>query len=92
MVQTSPAPPAQGACVFCGSATTNAARSASPLGYGEPNPAGTIPLIPMPPVWICNADVSRFQRHEITLGWCDGCQSWGSAFDLSPCGEKFYAL
>jgi hypothetical protein len=38
---------------------------------------------------MCDKYKLRYQGDEITLGRCDGCQTWGQAFNQSPCGVMY---
>jgi len=84
--------PAQGSCVFCGTMTERAGHSVKTHRLGTPNADGTIPLIPMPPVWMCENDLARYIRNEVRPGWCNACEAWGAAFTTSACGETFLPL
>ena len=82
----------EGACVFCGEAATFAGRARRPLVPARgPNPDGTFPLIPRPPVWMCNDCLRSWKRHEAVLGWCGDRWPWGNAFSDSPCREPVHA-
>ena len=69
--------------------TTNRVHSVNNFRAGTPNPDGTIPLIPRPPVWLGNECMNRYHRDEVALGWCENCISWGTAFEQSQCGELY---
>jgi hypothetical protein len=89
---------ATGVCVFCGGIATSRAWPTNTHRFGELNAEGRIPLIPRPPIRMCAEDVGRYQRAEVTPGWCDGCaddpnhQGWGDAGTVSPCGQDFAFL
>ena len=79
----------QGPCVFCGTMTTYGAHTTRTHRYGQPNPDGSVPLIPMPPVWMCDRDLKRYIRNEVQFGWCNTCEEWGTAGQSSLCGQVY---
>lgn len=82
----------EGPCVFCGTPTRFGAHSNPSHMPGPQNPDGSFPLLKLPRVWMCDADLERYQRGEIRRGWCSACWAWGAAFELSPCGELFQPM
>jgi hypothetical protein len=92
MTDTSPAAKPKGECVFCGAITTFAGHASTPFRPGEPDAEGKIPLIPKPPVWMCENDLRRYTSKQIYLGWCESCARWGEAGTGSPCGALFSRL
>lgn len=79
----------EGECVYCAASTTRAAAATRPFVRGEPNPDGTIPLVPRPRVWLCADCMGRHARREVLLGWCGKCFAWGAAYEDSPCGWPY---
>jgi hypothetical protein len=81
-------PPPGTPCLFCGHPAEAPIAPTRPFRCGVPNEDGTVALVAVP-AWVCFGCVRRLTRNDIELGWCDGCRSWGTAFNRSPCGQVF---